>query len=133
MEQSHRLGLDNRVIIRSDVPNEDLPAIYQSAKLFIYPSIFEGFGIPIIEAMSSKIPVITTRGGCFSEAGGPATCYIDPTNPEEIAAAMEQILTDSELTARMSKDGFDYISRFHGQETSKHLIQLYQNLTHDRP
>ncbi len=129
MEQIHRSGLDNRVMIRSDVPNEDLPAIYQSAKLFVYPSIFEGFGIPIIEAISSKVPVITTQGGCFTEAGGPSTCYVDPTNPEDIAAAMEQILTDSELTARMIADGLEYIGRFHRQETSKQLIHLYQNLT----
>ena len=129
MEQIQRLGLDNRVMIRSDVPNEDLPAIYQSAKLFVYPSIFEGFGIPIIEAMSSRVPVITTQGGCFTEAGGPTTCYVDPTNPEAIATAMEQILTDSELTARMISNGLKYIDRFHGKETSKQMIQLYQNLT----
>ncbi|MBT6504192.1 MAG: glycosyltransferase, partial [Deltaproteobacteria bacterium] len=82
-----------------------------------------------IEAMSSGIPVITTQGGCFTEAGGPTTCYVDPANPEEIAAAMERVLTDSTLAARMIKDGSEYIGRFHGQETSKQMIHLYQNLT----
>lgn len=128
MKRIKQMGLNNRVLIRSDVTNEDLPAVYQLAGLFIYPSIFEGFGIPIIEAISSGIPVITTRGGCFSEAGGSSTHYIDPENPEEMAAAMEAILTDPELAAGMIEDGFKYITKFHGKETSTRLIRLYQNL-----
>ncbi|MFH2129229.1 MAG: glycosyltransferase, partial [bacterium] len=100
----------------------------QLAKLFVYPSIFEGFGIPIIEAISSRIPVITSRGSCFMEAGGPATRYVDSSNPEEIAAAMEAVLTDSALAARMIAEGMDYISRFHGQETSSRLVRIYQDL-----
>ncbi len=128
VEKINRLGLGNRVCIRSDVPNEDLPAIYQLAKLFVYPSFYEGFGIPIIEGMSSQVPVITSRDGCFIEAGGPDSRYIDPDNTEELATAMEEVLTDSGLAARMIEKGNDYIRRFHGQETSTRLIDLYRDL-----
>ncbi|NQU64676.1 MAG: glycosyltransferase, partial [SAR324 cluster bacterium] len=102
--------------------------IYQLAKLFIYPSIFEGFGIPIIEAISSGVPVITFRDGCFSEAGGPSSRYVDPGNPEEMAAAMEEILTEPERAARMIADSLVHAKQFTGLETSTHLMRLYQNL-----
>jgi glycosyltransferase involved in cell wall biosynthesis len=128
MERINRLGLDNRVFIHSDVPNEDLPAIYQQARLFVYPSIFEGFGIPIIEAIFSGLPVVTSRDGCFPEAGGPDTRYVDPGNAEELATEMERVLTDSKLAATMIDNGLHYVSRFDGRETSSRLIRLYENL-----
>lgn len=128
LERIDQLGLGNRVFLRSGVPNCDLPAIYQAAQLFVYPSIYEGFGIPIIEALSSRVPVITSKDGCFPEAGGPGSLYIDPENHQELAVAMEQVLTDSELAARMIKKGVEYVTRFHGRETSAHLIRLYQDL-----
>ena len=61
----------NRIYFLENVDNSDLPVIYRSAEIFIFPSVFEGFGIPIIEALTSKTPVITTQGACFPEAGGP--------------------------------------------------------------
>lgn len=124
----HENNLSNQVSIISKVPTEDLPGLYQSASLFVYPSIYEGFGIPIIEALISKVPVITTKGGCFPEAGGPSTFYVDTKNVEELADAMERILSDRKLTADMIRDGYDYAGRFHAKTTSDQLNSLYNSL-----
>lgn len=69
-------GLGERVHIISNVPFNDLPAFYQSAEIFVYPSRFEGFGIPIIEALYSGIPVVAATGSCLEEAGGPDSIYV---------------------------------------------------------
>ncbi|MBC7914786.1 MAG: glycosyltransferase family 4 protein, partial [Pyrinomonadaceae bacterium] len=70
--------LNNRILFLKNVPVDDLPAIYQQAAIFIYPSEFEGFGIPIIEALYSGVPVIAASGSCLEEAGGPNTYYVHP-------------------------------------------------------
>ena len=90
-------NLQDRVSFLSGIESEEMAAIYQSAKLLVYPSIFEGFGIPILEALFSKIPVITSKDGCFSEAGGPATKYINPLSVNEMKAAILEIQDSNEL------------------------------------
>jgi glycosyltransferase involved in cell wall biosynthesis len=90
-EQASRAGL--RVHwIRRHLPTESLAGLYRRAAAMVYPSVFEGFGIPILEAMTVGIPVLTTRGGCFEEVGGPAALYASPDQPEEIAAQILQLL-----------------------------------------
>src|SRR6202011_1923181 len=75
----------------------DFPAIYQSAIALIYPSFFEGFGIPVLEALWSRLPVITSSVSCLPEVGGDAAYYVNPNNAEEIAAGMKQICKDNIL------------------------------------
>jgi glycosyltransferase involved in cell wall biosynthesis len=108
--------------------NQDLPGIYQLADLFVYPSIFEGFGIPILEAISSKVPVITSKGGCFSEAGGAYTLYVDPNNVEEMAAAIRKVLFDRELRDKMIAEGYRHSKNFDAEKVCGNVIQVYQNL-----
>jgi len=111
-----------------DVPNEDLPGLFQMAEMFIYPSLFEGFGIPILEALASKIPVITANGGCFPEAGGKSTNYIDPGKPEEIAASIRKILDDSQLNESMSADGYAHALTFTEDIIGKNIMQVYRKV-----
>lgn len=118
-------GLRTRVHFTDNVENSELPAVYQLAKLFIFPSIFEGFGIPIIEALCSRVPVITTKGGCFSEAGGPASVYIDPENSIEMAEKINYLLNNEAKRTEMARSGFEYARRFHPSEVARHLIDLY--------
>lgn len=122
------LGLQKKVMIVSGIPNEDLPGIYQAASLFVYPSIYEGFGIPIIEALISGIPVVTSKGGCFPEAGGPNTVYVDPLDIEELSDAMERVLTDQEKVSEMVSAGKEYVSRFQKENTTNHLERFYRSL-----
>ncbi|PIK16305.1 glycosyltransferase family 1 protein [Halobacteriovorax sp. JY17] len=120
--------LNKRIRILDDVINDDIPAIFQLAKLFVFPSFYEGFGIPIIEALFSKTPVITSVGGCFPESGGPATRYVDPYSVKEISNAMLEILKDENLQREMAQKGHEFVQKFDWRNTSNDLMNLY--LTH---
>jgi glycosyltransferase involved in cell wall biosynthesis len=111
-----------------NVPTEDLPALYQMARVFVYPSIFEGFGIPILEALVSKTPVITSKGGCFSEAGGKSTIYVDPQNPKEIGLAIKEVISNNFLRENMIFDGFLHAQQFRREKIAQEIIQVYEKL-----
>jgi glycosyltransferase involved in cell wall biosynthesis len=108
--------------------NEDLPAVYQQAEVFVYPSIFEGFGIPVIESLYSKTPVITSKNGCFTEAGGPSSVYIDPQNIEELAIAIKKVIEDNELRQRMINEGCKYAGKFSDDMVAKNIMNAYKQI-----
>ena len=118
-------NLDKRILFLENVSDEDLPAIYRSAEMFIYPSLFEGFGIPIIEALTCKTPVITTKGGCFSEAGGTHSIYIDPMNHEQLAEEIQKLLSSPELRKNISEKGFEHSKKFLPQVIAAEMMALY--------
>lgn len=107
---------------------QDLPALYQQAKIFIYPSVYEGFGIPIIEALYSQTPVITTRVSSLPEAGGDAAFYVNKPNAEQIANGIKKILEDDVFQQKMIEKGNLYIRKFDKKLLSKQLMDLYQKL-----
>jgi glycosyltransferase involved in cell wall biosynthesis len=109
---AEKTGLQSRLHICNNVSFEDLPALYQSALLFVYPSFFEGFGIPIIEALSSEIPVIAATGSCLEEAGGPGSLYVNPDNDVELSERIMDVLNDRDLARKMIVTGRDYLNRF---------------------
>lgn len=123
-----RNGLSERVRIISDAAFADFPAIYQSALALAYPSLFEGFGIPILEALWSKVPVITTKGGCFAEAGGPASLYVDSQSAEELAHGIRRIIEDSTLRAKMIASGLSHAQKFRGDKVAAEMMALYRGL-----
>lgn len=110
------------------VPYEDLPLLYRASSVFVYPSVFEGFGIPIVEAIASKVPVITSNGSCFSEAGGPNCIYVNPSNPEELAVAISQVLGDDDLRKTMVTKSLEYIARFEPPVIAGQLMKVYKAL-----
>ena len=118
----------DKIIFLNDVSIEDLPGIYQLSTLFIYPSFFEGFGIPIIEALNSKVPVITSKEGCFKEAGGEKSIYINPNDVEEIAFNIDECLEDSLKRKEMINSGLSHVKNFNPEIISKKLINAYSNL-----
>jgi glycosyltransferase involved in cell wall biosynthesis len=127
--QMQKLKIDpNRFIFLKNVSIEELPAIYQMADVFVYPSFFEGFGIPLIEALHSKVPTITTKGFCFPEAAGPDSLYIDPNNPEEIANAVDLVLTDKNLADNMRTKGKEYVKIFEPEVLTQQLLEVYNKL-----
>ncbi|MBC3540378.1 glycosyltransferase family 4 protein [Rufibacter sediminis] len=121
-------GLEDKVLFLPYIPFQELPVIYQLASLFVYPSIFEGFGIPIVEALNSGTPVITSTGSCFSEAGGPATRYVSPTDAEALAHAIQEILGDSDLQKQIVKTGLEHAQIFRPQVTIPQLHRVYEQV-----
>lgn len=116
------------IIFCDIVQNQDLPGIYQLADLFVYPSIFEGFGIPILEALYSKVPVITSRGSSLIEAGGDHTLYVDPNNVEEMSAAIKKVLFDRELQEKMISEGYKHARNFDAEKVTSNIMQVYQKV-----
>jgi glycosyltransferase involved in cell wall biosynthesis len=123
-------GVGARVVLHHDVGGGELPALYQGATLFLYPSLFEGFGMPIVEALSAGVPVITTAGGCFPEAGGPATRYVTSTDAVGLAGAIQDLLADRELAARMREEGRRWALRFDATALAAPLLALYHSVLH---
>ena len=121
-------NLQNKVVFLENVELKELASIYRMASVFIYPSVFEGFGIPIIEALYSKTPVITSKGGCFSEAGGENTVYIDPLNTEEIKGELEEILANSEKRELMKRKGFEFVQKFNDDIIAKNWVETYNEV-----
>jgi len=109
--------------------NEHLHSIYQSSSAFIYPSFYEGFGLPVAEALLSRTPVITSVTSSLPEAGGPGSLYFNPSNPEQLAENIEKVLTDSLLRQQMSDNGFDYaMKNFSADVVTKKMIGFYENV-----
>ena len=121
-------NLSDRVMLLSRISLEEMTAIYQSALIMIYPSIFEGFGIPILEALFCKTPVITSKDGCFSEAGGPNTKYINPLSIQEMKEAIGEILNSSDLQKEMRTKGFEYAQNFTDDKIANNLMSVYKSL-----
>ena len=120
--------LQSSVLFLSNIPFSDFPSIYRGAKALVLPSFQEGFGIPIIEALWSSCPVITSEGGCFPEAGGPDSIYINPHDSAAIAHAIERVVTDASLRERMILRGCEYVQKFHEQRIGEELERLYMSL-----
>ncbi|MDQ7948440.1 MAG: glycosyltransferase family 1 protein [Pedobacter sp.] len=120
-----RNGLEKRVIFMDSVPFYDLPEIYQLASCFILPSYYEGFGIPIIEALYSGIPVIAATGSCLEEAGGPHSLYVPPDDVEALAKAIMLVLTDEQVALNMRKQGLSYVQRFNNELVNAQLMEVY--------
>ena len=120
--------LDKQIKILHNVSNEELPVFYDMAKIFIYPSTFEGFGIPIIEALYSNTPVISSQGSCFAEAGGADSIYVEVGNIDALATAIVSLLSDVEKYKMMQEKGKAYVQKFEADKLSKELHQIYEEL-----
>lgn len=133
MSEAKRLGLERRVRLLHNIPTRHLPGFYAGATMFVYPSRFEGFGIPIIEALNAGTPVIGATGSCLEEAGGPNSLYTSPDDSEELSYLMQRILEDKALAEEMRQQGRAYAKRFSPKQIMRELRAVYENvlLTHD--
>jgi glycosyltransferase involved in cell wall biosynthesis len=120
-------GMDN-IIFPEGINNDELPAVYQNALCFVYPSFYEGFGIPILEALTSGTPVITSKGSCFEETGGPGSVYIDPYKPDEIGDAILRISEDKEFRSEIINKGVRHAELFSPQNIARKYLDLYQSI-----
>ena len=117
--------LHDKVQIISGLTSIELAIVYQLATIFVYPSIFEGFGIPIIEALYSKTPVITNKFGVFPEAGGPNSIYIDPENADELAQKINYLLNNESVRNEIAEKGFEFVQKFNDDRIAKSIHKIY--------
>lgn len=113
------------VVFLHEIENHDLPAIYQQASIFIYPSSYEGFGIPVLEALNSGIPVITSKGGCLEETAGDGGLLVEPGNPDPLAEAIRQVLDDSTLAQSLVEQGKQHARKFRLENIIPELYNVY--------
>lgn len=107
------------------IPNNDLPAVYQMAHAFIYPSVYEGFGIPILEALNSGVPIVTSQGGCLEETAGPGGLLVDPTDTEMMAEEIRRVIEDQDLRSSLVSEGKKHALKFRPEHTIPQLIEVY--------
>jgi glycosyltransferase involved in cell wall biosynthesis len=122
------LKLENKVQFVGHIDDDDLPALYQAAKVFAYPSFYEGFGLPVLEAVTSGTPVLAASGSCLEEAGGDGALYADPHNEQDIAEKLYALLTDSALRNKLIKEGSIHASHFIPSCSRDSLLKLYKSL-----
>lgn len=124
-------NVENRLHIIHKAPSTDLPAIYQSASVFAYPSIYEGFGIPILEALYSKVPVVAAKGSCLEEAGGKHSLYVEKEDYVGLARAIEQAMSPA-TRATMIDEGYKWAQRFTMPQMAQETIECYKKVIANR-
>lgn len=121
-------NLQNRVLHIPNIVFSDLPAIYKNAVVFVYPSRFEGFGIPVLEAISSGVPVIAATGSCLEESGGEASIYISPDDENALSSELNKVLDYESLRNQMIQSGLKHSKKFSAERIAIQLMQLYKSL-----
>ena len=122
------LGLEGKVIFPGFVADEDLPALYNLAELFVFPSLYEGFGLPPLEAMACGTPVVTSDRPSLPEVVGEAGLMVEATDSEELAEAMERVLTDENLRREMREKGLKQAKKFTWEAAAEKLLDVYERL-----
>lgn len=119
--------LDN-IFLCGYIPNQELPLIIGNATIFLYPSLRESFGIPLLEAMACGVPVITSNTSSMPEVAGDAALLIDPFKPETLAENIELLLNDAQLRQQLVEKGIDRAKEFSWHNTALQMIKLYENI-----
>jgi glycosyltransferase involved in cell wall biosynthesis len=127
-EQVQTLQLADDVILPGFIADDDLPALYSAAEFFAYPSLYEGFGLPIIEALACGTPVLTATNSCLPEAGGPGAIYVDAEDVESIADGILRLAQDTALCAALRRAGLQHAAQFTWQRSANQLLQAYQRV-----
>ena len=124
-ETRDRLGLGDRIELVGHVDKEDLPALYRGAACLVLPSRYEGFGLPVVEAMASGTPVVATNAGALPEIAGGAAILVEPGSPAALAGGIERALADRE---RLVRAGLERAAKFSWTETARKTLEVYREL-----
>ena len=128
LQEIESLGITHRVHLAGYVPEEELPLLYAGASAFIFPSLYEGFGLPIAEAMAIGTPVIASRNSSIPEVGGDALLYVDVSDPRSLAKGMLTLNTDLELARALKTRGKLQARNFSWKETAQKTIDVYRKI-----
>ena len=124
----HRYNLHKYVRFLGFLPDEMLAIVYRLARVFVFPSLYEGFGLPPLEAMASGTPVVTSNVSSLPEVTGDAALLVDPTSAEAIADAMRRVLTDERLAADLSARGIARAQTFSWERSAARIQQIYSEV-----
>ena len=126
--EAARQGIADRVRFLGFVDDEHLPALYSAASLFVFPSLYEGFGLPVLEAMACGVPAIISNSSSLPEVGGEAALQLPPQSPDAWSSGMDSVLSDRNLAAEMIEAGFLQVQQFSWQKAARQLLGIYDAL-----
>lgn len=128
-DRMHELGLEHEVVFPGFVPDEDLPALYSAADLFVFPSLYEGFGLPVLEALACGTPVVASNASSLPEVAGEAALLVDPSSVEALVRAVRDVLSNRELREDLRARGPKQAARFNWQRTARETLAVYTSLS----
>ena len=128
LEAPRKYGIEDKVLFLENVTDEELPVFYKNALCFVLPSLYEGFGLPILEAMKYGCPVVTSNVSSLPEAGGDAAVYFDPQNVQDIAEKINKVISDEKLRDEMIKKGYEQIKKFSWEKAAKETLKVLEEL-----
>jgi len=121
-----KLGIDQEVIFTEYMPHHQMPSVYQAADLFVFPSLYEGFGLPKLESMACGTPVVSSNAASLPEVVGAAGILVDPYDANEMAEAMCRVLSDKSLAQDLIKKGLKQSKRFSWVQTARETLATYK-------
>ena len=121
-------NLENDVIITGWIPEVDMPYIYNGASAFIFPSLYEGFGIPLLQAMACGTPIVASSAGSIPEIAGDAAVLFNPNDVKSMASAISRIILDNELRQNLIKNGFNIVKDFSWEKCARETLFELGNL-----
>jgi len=128
LEKIQKSSSSQDIIFTDFIDDEDLPFLYSGAEMFLYPSLYEGFGLPVLEAMACGTPVIASNLSSLPEVIGEAGILIDPLNVEEIVQAMEKLSKDKRLQEELQKKGLERAKLFSWERAAEETMELYKEM-----
>jgi len=127
-EEAQDLGLKSRVILPGFVPDEDLAKLYRTATAYVFPSLSEGFGLPLLEAQMAGLPVVASKAPPLPEIGGQGAHYFDPYDVSDMAAKINEVITDENLRHQLVRQGDENLQRFNWEKTARETLSVYQKI-----
>jgi glycosyltransferase involved in cell wall biosynthesis len=127
-QKIEQLGLGKDVIFLDFVPHQDLPVLYSGADIFVYPSLYEGFGLPVLEAMACGTPVICSNVSSLPEIAGDAAILVDPHHVEELSQAIYCLLMDAAKKEELREKGLKRAQMFSWEKTASKTLEVYQEV-----
>jgi glycosyltransferase involved in cell wall biosynthesis len=128
LETPSRLGIEEKVKFLHSISNEELNVFYKHALCYVLPSLYEGFGLPVLEAMNHGCPVITSNISSLPEAGGDAALYVDPESVDDIAKKMTRLINDENLRKELIEKGKKQVAKFSWEKTAKETLAVLEEL-----
>ncbi len=127
-QRAEQLGISDRLHLLGHVAQEALPALYQGATLFLYPTLYEGFGLPVVEAMASGTPVLTSNTSALKEVAGGHAHLVDPLDCERMAKAIARLMTDDDYRATLAEKGTARAAEFRWELCARHTLEVYRGV-----